>query len=104
MSCAGAEMAALPPYFDALIAARRAGHVGRHVHLGYWDDPSGAVSHGGFEAAQARLTDQIIGLAGPLWGAAVLDVACGFGGTLSALDMAFRGLRLTGLNIDPRQL
>jgi SAM-dependent methyltransferase len=90
----------LPPYFDALIAARRAGHVGRHVHLGYWDAP--AVG-GDFEAAQARLTERIIGLAS-LSGGAVLDVACGFGGTLAALDVALSGARLTGLNIDPRQL
>ena len=56
----------LPPYFDALIAARRAGHVGRHVHLGYWDAP--AVG-GDFEAAQARLTERIIGLASVSGGA-----------------------------------
>jgi MPBQ/MSBQ methyltransferase len=90
----------LPPYFDALIAARQAGHVGRHVHLGYWDDPAAG---GDFEAAQARLAERIIGLV-PLSGSAVLDVACGFGGTLAALDMALSGVRFTGLNIDPRQL
>jgi MPBQ/MSBQ methyltransferase len=91
----------LPPYFDALIAARRAGQVGRHVHLGYWDDPAAG---GDFEAAQARLTERIIGLAPGLSGGSVLDVACGFGGTLAALDVALRGVKLTGLNIDPRQL
>jgi SAM-dependent methyltransferase len=94
-------MGALPPYFDALIAARRAGHVGRNVHLGYWDDPA---SPSGFDAAQARLTLQIVALAPPAAGQAVLDIACGFGGTLAALDAAEAGLRLTGLNIDPRQL
>lgn len=94
-------MRTLPGYFDALIAARRAGHVGRNVHLGYWDD---ALSSVGFEAAQARLTERIIALAPPADGHAVLDVACGFGGTLAALDATQTGLRLTGLNIDPRQL
>lgn len=91
----------LPPYFDALIAARRAGQVGRDVHLGYWDDPASA---GGFEVAQARLTSRIIGLAPGLDGGSVLDVACGFGGTLAALDAAWRGVRFVGLNIDARQL
>jgi MPBQ/MSBQ methyltransferase len=94
-------MPALPPYFDTLIVARRAGHVGRNVHLGYWDDPS---SPGGFEAAQARLTQQIVALAPPTAGQAVLDIACGFGGTLAALDATRTDLRLTGLNIDRRQL
>ncbi len=94
-------MPALPPYFDALIAARRAGHVGRNVHLGYWDDPS---SPGGFEAAQARLTERIVALAPPAPGQAVLDIACGFGGTLAVLDATRTGLHLTGLNIDARQL
>ena len=94
-------MAVLPPYFDGLIAARRAGHVGRDVHLGYWDDPS---SNDGFDSAQARLTQRIIALAPPAAGEAVLDIACGFGGTLAALDATHTGLNLTGLNIDPRQL
>jgi MPBQ/MSBQ methyltransferase len=94
-------MPTLPPYFDALIAARRAGRIGRNVHLGYWDDPS---SPGGFEAAQARLTQQIVALAPPAAGQAVLDIACGFGGALAAVDATQTGLRLTGLNIDPRQL
>ncbi len=94
-------MAALPPYFDALIAARHAGHVGRNVHLGYWDDPS---SSGEFEDAQAHLTARIVALASPVAGQTVLDIACGFGGTLAALDATQTGLRLTGLNIDPRQL
>jgi MPBQ/MSBQ methyltransferase len=94
-------MRRLPPYFDALIAARRAGQVGRHVHLGYWDD----VSEGGtFEAAQARMTERMIELAPLRDGQAVLDVACGFGGTLAAIDGRMAGMRLVGLNIDGRQL
>jgi MPBQ/MSBQ methyltransferase len=98
---------ALPPYFDALIAARRAGQVGRHVHLGYWDDPPALTvppRDGEFEAAQARLTERLIDLAQPAFGQTVLDVACGFGGTLAAIDARLAGMRLTGLNIDRRQL
>jgi MPBQ/MSBQ methyltransferase len=91
----------LPPYFDALIAARRAGQVGPHVHLGYWDDPSAG---GTFEAAQVRLTEQILDLSALRDGQSVLDIACGFGGTLAAIDRRRAGMRLTGLNIDSRQL
>ena len=97
----------LPPYFDALIAARRAGHVGRHVHLGYWDDPPGLETPpapGEFGRAQARLTERLIDLLPFQTGHAVLDVACGFGGTLAAIDAHRPGMMLTGLNIDPRQL
>jgi MPBQ/MSBQ methyltransferase len=99
--------APLPPYFDGLIAARRAGQVGRHVHLGYWDEPPGLETQpqpGEFEHAQARLTERLIGLVPFQPGQAVLDVACGFGGTLAAIDAGGEGMRLTGLNIDFRQL
>lgn len=97
----------LPAYFDMLIAARRAGHVGRHVHLGYWDDPpplSVPVLPGEFEAAQARLTARMIRLAPLRSGENVLDIACGFGGLMAEIDARLDGMRLTGLNIDRRQL
>jgi len=97
----------LPPYFDALLDARRAGHVGRHVHLGYWDDPPSQdtpCSMAEFEAAQARLARQTIGLLPLQNGQSVLDVACGFGGALEIIDQRWREMSLTGLNIDARQL
>jgi cyclopropane fatty-acyl-phospholipid synthase-like methyltransferase len=97
----------LPPYFDRLIEAFAAGQAGRHVHLGYWDAPPSLCTPcaaGEFEAAQARLCDLVIALAGPRDGERLLDVGCGFGGTLAALDARWRHLRLVGLNIDLRQL
>jgi len=97
----------LPPYFDTLIAARRAGQAGRHVHLGYWDEPPPLhipPASGEFEAAQTRLTERVIGLVPLHAGQSVLDVACGFGGTLAAIDARLKGVALTGLNIDLRQL
>jgi len=99
--------ATLPPYFDGLLAARRAGQVGRHVHLGYWDDPPSLatpVLPEEFERAQARLTEKLLDLVPIGQGQSVLDVACGFGGTLAAIDTRWHRLRLTGLNIDRRQL
>lgn len=97
----------LPPYFDGLIAARRGGQVGRHVHLGYWDDPPSLATPslpGEFEHAQARLTERLLDLVPVEHVQAVLDVACGFGGALAAIDARWQGMRLVGLNIDRRQL
>jgi cyclopropane fatty-acyl-phospholipid synthase-like methyltransferase len=95
-----------PSYFDFLIEGFRAGHAGRHVHLGYWDDPPPLTAPCGrqeFAAAQARLTDILIGLADVHGGQTVLDVGCGFGGTLEALGK-WPDMRLSGINIDRRQL
>lgn len=99
--------ATLPHYFDGLIAARRSGQVSRHVHLGYWDDPPSLTTvpvPGEFERAQARLTERLLGLVPMRHDQAVLDVACGFGGTLAAIDARWQHMQLTGLNIDQRQL
>ena len=97
---------AVPPYFDGLIASFREGRAGRDVHLGYWDDPptlSTPYTPGEFEAAQARLTEFIIGLADLAEGQDVLDIGCGFGGALQAIG-EWRSIRRAGVNIDPRQL
>ncbi len=108
MSCAGARMRpAPPPYFDALIPARAAGQAGRDVHLGLWDNPptlNTPCPPGEFERAQARLTECALELAALSDGQAVLDVACGFGGALAAIDARHSEMSLVGLNIDPRQL
>lgn len=97
---------ALPRYFDYLIEGFRSRSAGRHVHLGYWDDPpplSAACSAQEFADAQARLTEVLIGMAGLQAGQSVLDVGCGFGGTLEAAAK-WPSMRLTGVNIDQRQL
>jgi cyclopropane fatty-acyl-phospholipid synthase-like methyltransferase len=57
-----------------------------------------------FAAAQRRLNERALELAAIERGNRVLDVGCGFGGTLSALDASFEGLELVGLNLDARQL
>jgi cyclopropane fatty-acyl-phospholipid synthase-like methyltransferase len=96
----------VPPYFDFLIEGFRAGQGGRHVHLGYWDEPpplSSPCSADEFAAAQARLTDLMVALADLRDGHHVLDVGCGFGGTLEAVSKA-ADARLCGVNIDRRQL
>ncbi|HUZ32093.1 MAG TPA: methyltransferase domain-containing protein [Xanthobacteraceae bacterium] len=97
---------AVPRYFDYLIEAFRSHNAGRHVHLGYWDDPpplTAACSAQEFADAQARLTDVLIRMADLKAGQTVLDVGCGFGGTLEAAAK-WPSMLLAGINIDRRQL
>ena len=100
-------MPAVPAYFDGLIAGFERGQAGRFVHLGAWaaqplpDAPDDAAA---FERAQHRLNDQLLAMAALADGQRVVDVGCGFGGTLAAVDASHRGMTLLGLNIDPRQL
>lgn len=99
------------PYFDYLLSelARRNPTIeksfGRHVHWGYWTDPARAT-HDDEDFAQAaeQLTLELCQLAGIADGDRVLDVGCGFGGTIASLNERFSGLQLSGLNIDERQL
>ncbi len=92
----------LPAYFDYLIEAFHRGETGRSVHLGYWDAPDTADED--FAAAQGRLDERLLSMAAIGRGHAVLDVGCGFGGTLERLNGRLEEAWLAGVNIDPRQL
>lgn len=99
------------PYFDALLASLEAGDpdlelaFGRHVHWGYWENPRTATQTAAdFGAAAEHLTQAVYRAAQVTEGDRVLDVGCGFGGTIASLNENFQQLELTGLNIDPRQL
>lgn len=97
----------IPPYFDALIASFHRGATGRCVHLGYWDEPQcNDANHaiGEFLVAQRRLDEVLISMADLHDGQSILDVGCGFGGTLEWIDRQFARMLLTGVNIDSRQL
>jgi ubiquinone/menaquinone biosynthesis C-methylase UbiE len=99
------------PYFDHLLAelaqnnAQLATSFGRHVHWGFWGDPAHqCVTDEDYAQAAERLTEQIVRLAKVNDGQKILDVGCGFGGTLAFLNERHGAMQLTGVNIDGRQL
>jgi len=99
------------PYFDILLPELERGEpdaraaFGRHVHWGYWDDSHPADgSWRDFDHAAERMCRRVCDAADVGDGQRILDVGCGLGGTLASLDERFEGVRLTGLNIDRRQL
>jgi ubiquinone/menaquinone biosynthesis C-methylase UbiE len=104
-------MAVNLPYFDWLLAQLDAGNpavrqaFGRHVHWGYWPDPKGAGgSAEDYADAAERLTAEVCRAARVGDGQRILDVGCGFGGTLASLNERLSSADLVGLNIDERQL
>jgi SAM-dependent methyltransferase len=99
------------PYFDRMLEQLRRGDptagavFERHVHYGYWDDPSAASgSLADYARAAERMACLMTEAAGLRDGMEVLDVGCGFGGMLAHLDERLSDVRLRGLNIDLRQL
>ena len=99
------------PYFDRILQRLKdrdedvTEAFGRHVHWGYWNEPKKADgSLRDFAEAAARLGQRVALAAQTHSGQRVLDVGCGFGGTLLDLNQQFSALDLYGLNIDPRQL
>jgi len=99
------------PYFDYLLDLLNNGDesvtksFGRHVHWGYWENPQGAdLSTEEFGQAAEALSAQVC-LAGNIQnGLKVLDVGCGFGGTIAHINERFVDMELVGLNLDERQL
>ena len=98
-----------PRYVDGHLAEQAAGAAPAggsdlFIHLGHWDALGPGAAASDLRAAQQRLDDHLVALAEVRDGLAILDVGCGFGGTLATVDALACDLRLTGLNIDPRQL
>ncbi|MEC4750407.1 methyltransferase domain-containing protein [Methylomicrobium sp. Wu6] len=99
------------PYFDDLLKLLHDGNkeveqsFGRHVHWGYWGNPQKAEPTGAdFAEAAESLSQEICLAAGVHNGLSVLDAGCGFGGTIAHINDNDTDMRLTGLNLDPRQL
>jgi SAM-dependent methyltransferase len=96
------------PYVDSALAHLDGGGspaFWHNLHWGLYDDPCTTDdSPEGYVDAAARLTERVVDAAGVTDGTAVLDVGCGFGGTLAHLRARRVGCRLAGVNIDLRQL
>ena len=99
------------PYFDYLLSQLDGSNptversLRRHVHLGYWDLPESArYDDTDFADAAERAVVELCRFAEVADGQRVLDVGCGFGGTIASLNERFSGLGLIGVNIDGRQL
>lgn len=99
------------PYMDFILESFRQEKsdviqsFGRHSHWGYWDAPSladGSVED--FAAAAEKMCHQVCAAGGIADGQSVLDVGCGFGGTIASINERFNQMNLVGLNIDDRQL
>lgn len=99
------------PYFDYLLSAIAKGNgtveksFGQHVHWGYWEHPEQAEQNADdFSGATENLSQLLCNSAKITDGLTVLDVGCGFGGTIAAINKQYQSMDLTGLNIDERQL
>jgi len=99
------------PYFDYVLAELEKQNpvieksFGQHAHWGYWDEPESArCDDDDYALAAENLALRLCAMAGIAEGERVLDVGCGFGGTAATLTERFAALRITGLNIDGRQL
>lgn len=99
------------PYFDIVLEQLSLEEesiqqiFGRHVHWGYWPDPAqadGSVKD--FVNASESLCQRICEAVKIKEHDQLLDVGCGFGGTIASLNERFRNLDMIGLNIDPRQI
>lgn len=99
------------PYFDCILERFQAGDAdvahafGRYIHWGYWDHPDRADgSLRDFDQAEERMSQRVCLAAKVQSGQRILDVGCGFGGTLLSLNQHLSDVNLFGLNIDARQL
>lgn len=77
----------------------------RHFHWGLFPDPGvrDDSTERYVEAGEA-MTDHILAAGQVADGRRILDVGCGFGGTLDHIRRRHRGCELAGVNIDLRQL
>jgi|GEM_PF-1797698 len=80
-------------------------HWGVNLHLGYWDETTNPdYSPIGFFNASNRMNEIVLLHSGIKSGDTVLDVGCGFGGTIKFLDQILNPLELIGVNNDLKQL
>lgn len=99
------------PYADMFLELFKQGNsdlleaFGTHLHLGYWDAPSladGSVED--FARASEQMCHKLCSAGNITDNQAVLDVGCGFGGTIAHINRQFKHMELVGLNINNNQL
>ncbi|MEA5512361.1 methyltransferase domain-containing protein [Crocosphaera sp. UHCC 0190] len=98
-------------YFDNLPEKFEEGNqealaaFGKHIHWGYWENPKTATGNlDDFAVAADNLSKKVCQAASIENNQNILDVGCGFGGTISWLNDNFNHLNLVGVNIDAQQL
>lgn len=79
--------------------------LGDHVHWGYWSNSSDFfVDSKNFSQAANNLSEKIIKIADLKDGQKILDVGCGYGGTIRMLNEKYSNCELIGINIDEKQI
>ena len=99
------------PYFDQILDRLKhtpdsplSKSLTRHVHWGLYDSPTADSSMETYLAAAETMTERLCEAGRTKNGLRILDVGCGFGGTIAHLNEHLSGCELVGLNIDERQL
>jgi SAM-dependent methyltransferase len=99
------------PYFDEILDriertpdSPLSQSLTRHVHWGLYSSPTADSSMETYLAAAETMTERLCKAGRVRDGLRILDVGCGFGGTIAYLNEHLSGCELVGLNIDERQL
>jgi SAM-dependent methyltransferase len=99
------------PYFDEILDrlnqspdSALAKALERHVHWGYYSSPSAEPTLAAYLVAAEAMTEKMCNAGRVGNGLRILDVGCGFGGTVAHLNERLSNCQLVGLNIDERQL
>ena len=88
-------------YIEPLIIARKNRQISDHIHLGFFGCDRDQLNLAQAQDAMSLHHIQYIDLARDQ---TIVDVGCGFGGTLRLLDGYLNSLYLYGVNIDMRQI
>ncbi|MGK7931494.1 MAG: cyclopropane-fatty-acyl-phospholipid synthase family protein [Microcystaceae cyanobacterium] len=98
-------------YFDTLPQKIKSGDqdalsaFGRHIHWGYWLNPTladGTLED--FAIASENLSKEMIKTAQIESGQKIVDAGCGFGGTIARINENYHNMNLFGINIDKEQV
>ncbi len=99
------------PYFDEILDriertpdSPLSKSLTRHVHWGLYSSPTADSSMETYLVAAETMTERLCQAGRVRDGLRILDVGCGFGGTIAHLNEHLSGCELVGLNIDERQL